>query len=78
MKILRMSKIKLKLILDKEKESMKHNEDQSSIKENIDKRAEGDTMGVDAQDCNDKTNKILLGVTLLKHLKKVNVKGDKE
>ena len=31
---------------------------------------------VDAQDCNDETNKILFGGTLLKHLKKV--KGDKE
>ena len=28
---------------------------------------------MDAQDCNDETNKILFGDTLLKHLKKVKV-----
>ena len=55
------------------------NEDQASSKENIEKCAEDDTRGVvDAQDCNDEKNKILFGDTLLKHLKKVKVKGDKE
>ena len=65
------------LIIDKEKESMEQNEDQASSKDNIDKSTEDYTRDVvDAQDCNDKTNKILFGDTLLKHLKKV--KGDKE
>ena len=59
------------LIIDKEKESMKQNENQASSKGNIDKQAEDDTRSVvDAQDCNDETNKILFGDTLLKYLKK--------
>ena len=67
------------LIILKEKKSMKQNEDQASSKENIDKCAEDNTTGVaDAQDCNDEANKILFGDTLLKHLMKVMVKGDKE
>ena len=62
------------LTIDKEKESMKQNENQASSKDNIDKHAEGDTRSVvDAQDCNDETNKILFGDTQLKHLKKVKV-----
>ena len=65
------------MIIDKEKRSMKPNEDQASSKENIDKRAEDDARGVVyAQDYNDETNKILFHDTLLKYLKKV--KGDKE
>ena len=65
------------LIMDKEKESIKQNENQAFSKENIDKHAKDDTRSVvDAQDCNDETNRILFGDMLLKHLKKV--KGDKE
>ena len=67
------------LIIDKEQESIKQNENQAFSKDNIDKHAEDDTRSVvDAQDCNDETNRILFGDTLLKHLKKVKVKGDKE
>ena len=67
------------LTVDKEKESMKQNENQASSKGNIDKHAEDDTRSVvDAQDCIDETNKILFGDTLLKHLKKVKIQGDKE
>ena len=67
------------LIIDKEKESVKQNENQAFSKDNIEKYAEDDTRSVDdSQDCNDETNRILFGDTLLKHLKKLKVKGDKE
>ena len=67
------------LITDKEKESIKQNENQAFNKDNIEKYAEDDTRSVvDSQDCNDETNRTLFGDTLLKHLKKVKVKSDKE
>ena len=59
------------LIIDKERESIKQNENQAFSKDNIDKHAEDNTRSVvDAQDCNNETSRILFGGTLLKHLKK--------
>ena len=67
------------LVIDKEKESMKQNEDQMSSKENIDKCAENDTRGVaDAQDCNEETNKNLFAWWHSIETSDINVKGDKE
>ena len=43
----------------------------------IDDHAVGDAEGV-SQDCNDETNKIIFGDTLLKYLDKVKAKADKQ